>query len=722
MENPTLISSEPKHKICFGEFELDVGKRRLRRGDEDIVLTPKAFDLLVFMTENAGRVLTKDEILVAVWTGQIVEEANLAVQISALRKALQDTKKNPRFFLTLPGKGYEFIGDARTDQEMIAENQSMFRLTIEQMDGSQTTVSDVTRKSLPPSKSAFILPKVAAGIILLALVSAAFWFWRSGAKKSEFKMPELTRLTTSGKVSALAITPDSHYTVFSQKEVDGESLWLRHLDTGSQTRIAGSQNLEYLGLTVSPDGKFIYASVFLDNLADVPLWRIPILGGAPQEIPNVQPNVTVSFSPDGKRFSYIEAPQSETHLKIADADGANVEVLSRAENNTRVFPFWGGTPTAWSPDGETIAAGYKNKDANGTQAGILLVNLADKSERILVAPQWNSIEDLTWLDAENLAFIAYEDEWTNQIYTVSRSSGEVRRITNDLQKYRFLATSGGELLTGQINAVSKIYLANWTANTVRSQPREIFRESGYITNVAWSKDDDAIFYSSRMNGKPEIWRVEADGTNAAQLTSDANINFGLTVAPSDGSLIFCAKRGGIYSIWKADENGKNPRPITDGTDHFVPDVASDGKIVFQSFSQKIWRVSPVDKKLVELHRGLKPAISPDSKQIAFFMMDGGKWHIGLISTETGEFLRKIELPKTVNQRRMRWHPSGKFLTLFFNSGENLNLLVFPVNGGKPQIVEGFGAGNVNSFDWSADGKQIVYSLTNEICDVVQLSN
>lgn len=714
------MDQEPKHKIRFGEFELDVGKRRLRRGTEVVALNAKAFDLLVFLTENAGRVLTKDEILEAVWDGQIVEEANLAVQISALRRALQDTKKNPRFFLTLPGTGYEFIGDVQTDEEIIFENHQITRVSIEQTD--ENVSSNASKKGVLLSKSSNLFPKIlVAGALLIAVSATAFWFWRSDARKGKVKPPELTRITASGTISAAAITPDSNYVVFSQKETDGESLWLRHLDTGSQTRIADSQNLEYLGLTVSPDGKFIYASVFLANRADTPLWKIPILGGAAQEIPNVHPAGSIGFSPDGKRFAYTESHQPETHLKIAEADGANIEILSRAEQNTRVFPFWSGCPTAWSPDGEIVAAGFENKDQNGTRAGILLVNPADKSERILVAPQWNFVEDLTWLDAENLAFIAFEDEWTNQIYTVSRYSGEVRRVTKDLQKYRFLTSSGGKLLTTQTNAVSNIFLSDFAPDAAQSQPREIFRESGYISNVAWSRDG-AVYYSSRTSGRPEIWRIGKDGKNPAQITSDANINFGLAVSPSDGSLIFAAKRGGIYSIWTVDENGKNPRPLTAGTDHFAPDVAADGNIIFQSFAGKILRLTANEKTPVELHQGLKPAISPDGRQTAFFMMDEGKWGIGLISNDDGEFLRKIELPTAVNERRMRWHPSGKFLSLFFNSGENLNLLLLPIDGGKPQIIENFGTGTVNSFDWSPDGKQILYSITNEAQDAIWLGD
>src|ERR1041385_6561494 len=109
------MNYEPNRVISFADFELDIGLRRLTRKGETIAISSKAFELLVFLVENAGRVVTKSEILNAVWEDQFVEEANLAVQISALRKALGESKSEPRFLVTVPRKGYEFIGKARSN-------------------------------------------------------------------------------------------------------------------------------------------------------------------------------------------------------------------------------------------------------------------------------------------------------------------------------------------------------------------------------------------------------------------------------------------------------------------------------------------------------------------------------------------------------------------------------------------------------------------------------
>lgn len=97
--------------ILFAEFELEPGKRRLKRSGSAVSINARAFDVLVFLVKNRGRVVLKEELLDQVWAGQFVEEANLAVQISQLRKCLGEKKDDPRFLVTVPGKGYEFIAE-----------------------------------------------------------------------------------------------------------------------------------------------------------------------------------------------------------------------------------------------------------------------------------------------------------------------------------------------------------------------------------------------------------------------------------------------------------------------------------------------------------------------------------------------------------------------------------------------------------------------------------
>src|SRR5208282_3356569 len=93
----------------FGQFVLDPGRRMLSRADSTVSLTPKTFDVLLFLVQKPNRVVTQEELLQAVWGGDtFVEEGNLKQYISHLRKALGDNSEDARLIVTISGKGYQF--------------------------------------------------------------------------------------------------------------------------------------------------------------------------------------------------------------------------------------------------------------------------------------------------------------------------------------------------------------------------------------------------------------------------------------------------------------------------------------------------------------------------------------------------------------------------------------------------------------------------------------
>jgi DNA-binding winged helix-turn-helix (wHTH) protein/tetratricopeptide (TPR) repeat protein len=106
------VSDDGSHCYEFGPFTADSKRRLLLRGSAPIPLPPKVFDTLLLMLEHPDRVLTKDEIMAAIWPGRVVEESNLSQNVFTLRKALNDDSDN-RWIVTAPGRGYRFTGTVR---------------------------------------------------------------------------------------------------------------------------------------------------------------------------------------------------------------------------------------------------------------------------------------------------------------------------------------------------------------------------------------------------------------------------------------------------------------------------------------------------------------------------------------------------------------------------------------------------------------------------------
>src|SRR5215471_10868069 len=97
----------------FGPFSLDPAERVISRDGVPVALTPKVFDTLVCLVRNRGRLLTKDELLKEIWLDPFVEEVNLAVNISRLRKTFGENPQDNRYIETLPGHGYRFIAEVQ---------------------------------------------------------------------------------------------------------------------------------------------------------------------------------------------------------------------------------------------------------------------------------------------------------------------------------------------------------------------------------------------------------------------------------------------------------------------------------------------------------------------------------------------------------------------------------------------------------------------------------
>lgn len=107
-----MASRETFH---FDEFTLDVRERRLLRGAEAVHLSPKAYDVLVALVRERGRLVTKHELLTRLWPGSFVEEGTLNVHVSALRKALGEDARQPIYIETVARSGYRFIAAVRCD-------------------------------------------------------------------------------------------------------------------------------------------------------------------------------------------------------------------------------------------------------------------------------------------------------------------------------------------------------------------------------------------------------------------------------------------------------------------------------------------------------------------------------------------------------------------------------------------------------------------------------
>jgi TolB-like protein/tetratricopeptide (TPR) repeat protein len=111
----------------FSDHILDVERRELRRGGQLVRIEPQVFDLLLHLLRNRDRVVTKDDLLTAVWEGRIVSESTLTSRINAARKAIGDSGVSQRLIRTVPRKGLRFVADVASDDPLEPPTSSLTR-------------------------------------------------------------------------------------------------------------------------------------------------------------------------------------------------------------------------------------------------------------------------------------------------------------------------------------------------------------------------------------------------------------------------------------------------------------------------------------------------------------------------------------------------------------------------------------------------------------------
>jgi len=139
----------------FDQFEIDLGQQELRRSGRPVHIEPQVLDLLAYLVRNRDRIVSKDELIDAVWQGRVISDAALSSCVSAARRAVGDTGEDQRFIRTAPKRGFRFVGEVDDDASPPADDAAVARAmsASDPRDAEAATVLD-----LPDKPSIAVLP------------------------------------------------------------------------------------------------------------------------------------------------------------------------------------------------------------------------------------------------------------------------------------------------------------------------------------------------------------------------------------------------------------------------------------------------------------------------------------------------------------------------------------------------------------------------------------
>lgn len=591
--------------FSFAEFELVGAKRILLKDGKPVALNSKSFDLLLALVQRRGDIVTKEDLLESVWPGQFVEEGNLAVQVSALRKIFGERKDEHRFIVTVPGRGYSFVAEIENGDEIIVESHSLSRIVIEEGETNGHRPNQPQETSTGSNRSAKKFKLAAGSIVIAALGTFGFWIYQRNQAHQTFaklwiepsKASKPIQLTTNGKVGFAALSPDGEHFAYTIGQTERPSLWYAHTNGKQQVQIRAAEPGTFHGLTFAPDGAEIYYSAEGEKTPEGALFRIPVLGGTPQKVlANIQS--PVAFSPDGKQLAFVRnAPKRKLSLLvIADADnGANERVVAARSAEER-FSLRGAS---WSPDGKFIAVGV----VSGTvlpDEEVALVNVETGSVEKFGTQPFQAVRRVAWLkDGSGIFVNAIEkDVWDERhLWLIEYPSGIVNRITQDLFHYGMfnlsVSDNGERVLSVSSTKICSIFVspASDLAQASKISATSLGKLPG-AEGMAWTPDGK-IAYSAFFDKDQSLWIMNADGSNPRQLKSPGFLD--RFPSASADTVVFGSSRvtGGNSAIWRTDIETGELKQLAVGN---RPSLTPDGRWVLYG--------SPTDDGFVSVYTDL----------------------------------------------------------------------------------------------------------------------
>ena len=718
----TLMEENTPRRYTFGGFLFDTREKTLKKGSRQVSVTPKALEILIILVENAGNVISKEDLFQQVWAETFVEDANLTHHISRLRRALGESDEN-KFIETLPKRGYRFVQP------------------VQEIDNALAAAADPPRRRMA-------VPLVALGV--LAVLLGLYIAWGAFATRKETLLADspkatdgpmsISRITNVGKVGGATISPDGKFVAYIQNYELGEGmLYVRQVETNTEAKLLAPDERLFGSISFSPDSSFVYYITYDKRDPGGALYRIPVLGGQPTRLlGNVK--FMFSLSPDGKRVAFFrDDPEKELNsLIIAALDGSGEQNFLTRTYDEMIF----GVCPAWSADGKLIAFGAaeisgENKD-NSPRMNVFAVETETGVVQRLSKEALVDTGKMSWMpDGSGIVFIGKMAPVDNQIYFLSFPAGSLHRITRELSTYgnygMGITKDGTTLVADLYERSSQLWAVDATGATDRSEQLTAGDNDG--SRALTTLSDESIVYSARAGDDFDLWQM-SDKNRKRQgrpLTADAFDESEVCSTPDDRFLVFASDRAGSRHIFRINTDGSGIKQLTFG-DSFddAPDCAPDGgSIVYasQANGRTLLRKISIDGgDTVPLSdfEANAPTFSPDGKMVACIRPSESVVKpatLAVIPSDGGPPLKMFPVVQFAwSYRAPRWSPGGDALIFSKTESSVGNLWKQNLSDGTLSRVTDFKSDTIFNYVFSRDGKRLIIARGKYVGDVVVIKN
>lgn len=684
----------------FDEFELDCNRYQLLRAGRRIKLEKLPMELLILLLEKEGHLVARQEIIERLWGKDVFvdTEHGTNTAIRKIRKALRDDPEQPRFVLTVTGKGYRFVrpagesngrqpehgananGSANGAGSSVARNNGA-RDTLVLVDepvpedghhvefpsihgsGDATPSPGVLK---PTGHTGLRWQPIGLAATGVVAVVAAITLWHTGTNRPlGFHVARYAQLTHDGlsKSQNPLLVNDGSRIYFSEETDSGFVIGQVPVSGGEVTRVPLPFEDNILGICdISPDRAEFLLSSWRGWWKEDPLWVMPTTGGPAGRIGNLEASFA-AWSPDGNSIFF----STEKGLYKAKTDGSDPQLL---------LPTKGiGGPLRISPDRKTLrfqtidqssdTRHYWEASADGSNLHLLF---PDDSHAPSCCGTWSA-------DGKNFFF-----NRNGQIWAFRERSKVKVRMLGESQPLPVQLTDG---------PIHFMYPSPSTDGhrvfAVGTQLRgELMRYDSkadqfvsYLSGVSasgldFSRDGKWVVYVSYPDGA--MWRSRVNGSEKLQLLDGSLKGYLPRWSPDGKKVAFTGrKRGENWKVYVIPAEGGTPQPIDNSRDKEVD-----------------------------------PTWSPDGNSIVV----GGQYHDGDATIRVVDLVthKVSDLPDSKGLFSPRWSPDGRYVAALVNHGPPGSLMLYEFQTGRWTQLTQLAHGHLyNWHNWSHDGQYIHFS-------------
>jgi len=688
--------------VRFGNFEADLRSGELRKGGAKLKFGGQPFQVLAFLLEHAGEVVTREELQKHLWPDTFVDvDHNLNTAINKIREALGDSAEDPHFVETLPKRGYRFIGQLEPAAQPIVPVKT-----------------DPTILSRHWMRTALGILAVSA--LAFAAVLAYRWH-RPELPQDEAVLTAVPFTALPGRETSPAVSPDGSRIAFAwngdpTSGAKGFDLYVKAIGSETLLRLTHHPS-EWISPAWSPDG----TQIAFQRLAgiDTGIYLVPALGGPERKLHSTRvPREyypTISWSPDGRRIAFSDWRSADDHTGI--------HLLSPETGETERIPngakCLGQVEPAFSHNGEYLAYWCFRSESVAVLYSLPLLG----GEPKMVSLLRDSPTGLTWsADDRELIYSLWD---RNKVTEVTVADGSVKTLAFTVDAEQPTVSCRGDKLAYS----SRSYTQNiWRRDLLHpeSSATELAPSSRAQVDAQYSPDGKRIAFASMRSGVLGVWISNEDGSNLVQISNPARPSGSPQWSPDGNRIAFDSFSPDGWEIYVAEVAERMPRKlVTNISSAALPHWSRDEKWIYFS-SQEPGRTG--------IYRcpasgGDATALSKDAYGISSRESFDGET-VYFASHEEKSTLKKVALPgepgreseveglPRLNRAGLWTLSSGGIYFVPAEAPRSIRYFDFTSKQIRPifEVDRDFGSG----LSVSPDGRWILYSLVGDMSGDIML--